>query len=152
MYLDCKYVGINNFKLIDYAYDEYFVLDCNNKYIYNAFLICKPGNKIMYECIYRIVKHVDEKFYGVDALAVTGPAMLSEIYCNYDSLDNLKLKHNFFGEPIEENTSLNTVNISEIKGGSKTIFGVYPNYRKEQYAYQKTQHYSVCWHDKKIYA
>jgi mannosyltransferase OCH1-like enzyme len=46
IYIDIKYKMINKFKLINLINKEHYVLDRNNIGIYNAFMICKPGNKL----------------------------------------------------------------------------------------------------------
>jgi mannosyltransferase OCH1-like enzyme len=56
VYLDIKYQPVNNFKLIDLTDKEYFVRDVtiSGHGIYNAFMICKPGNKFLLKAINKI--------------------------------------------------------------------------------------------------
>ena len=37
----------NEFKLIHLIQKEHFVLDSDKNGIYNAFMVCKPGNKLL---------------------------------------------------------------------------------------------------------
>jgi mannosyltransferase OCH1-like enzyme len=61
IYLDIKYQCENNFKLIQLTNKEHFVKDIpiyNRQGIYNALLICKPGNNVLLNCINKIVEFI----------------------------------------------------------------------------------------------
>lgn len=58
IYLDIKYQPINGFKFINLAEKEHWVLDCNKIGIYNALMVCKPGNNILLQAIKQIVENV----------------------------------------------------------------------------------------------
>ena len=53
IYLDIKYHCVNGFKLITLTDDEYFVADryhtLDTLAVYNAFIVAKPKNKILYK-------------------------------------------------------------------------------------------------------
>jgi hypothetical protein len=149
VYLDCKYVGINGFKFIDYVYGEYLTMDCDGENIYNAFMICRAGNKILLECIFQIIKHVRARFYGKNSLYITGPVMLKKIYEKYAGDDILFFKHDFHEGP-EEAGSLGKINI-DIRTEGKPIMGVYPTYREEQKKYNSLPHYSDIWDAGEVY-
>jgi mannosyltransferase OCH1-like enzyme len=53
IYLDIKYYCVNGFKLKTLTDKEYFIRDieASGSGIYNAFMICKPGNKKLLNCI-----------------------------------------------------------------------------------------------------
>jgi mannosyltransferase OCH1-like enzyme len=81
IYLDIKYHCSNGFKLIELTDKEYFVRDrClyfpNKKGVYQAFLVCHSGNKILHNCIYDIVKNVRDHYYGPNDLYPTGPGLM----------------------------------------------------------------------------
>lgn len=140
IYVDIKYKTINNFKLKDLLDREYYVVDRPSFFrrrngIYNAFMVCKKGNKILLECINKIVENVNLNYYGPSPLYPTGPGLLGEILTN----------NNYYVDNILQ---YNGVNITYDK---KPILGVYPEYRKEQQVYQNTEHYMSAWKKNRIY-
>lgn len=94
VYLDIKYKLLNNFNLTVLMNKEYFVLDREghsmpNKYtIQNGFIISKPGNKILLDCINQIVLNVKNNFYGFSSLYPTGPGLVGEICQKYNMIKN----------------------------------------------------------------
>ena len=81
VYLDSKYYGINGFKLITLTDKEYFCRDVKIAHsgIYNAFMICKPGNKKLLQTIKQFVKNTEDNYYGFTAVCV-GPLMMKQIF------------------------------------------------------------------------
>lgn len=163
IYLDCKYVGCYDFKFAKYVDKEYFVLDNNDKDIYNAFMVCRPGNPILRECIQKIVEYVAEEYYGENPLYITGPVLLRQIYCKYYSLDKLVLKHRVkdmqaaavaaaaSGEKPSKEGGNFTRAIIEDRTTGEQLMGVYPNYRFEQKHFQNKEHYDVFWRARTVY-
>ena len=110
IYLDIKYYGINGFKFISLTEKEYLVRDLpiSGDGIYNALMICKPGNKLLWKAIQNIVENVSTLFYGTSTLEPTGPLLLKkiidkdislsielihrEIYCRYNK-DDYKIQY-----------------------------------------------------------
>lgn len=86
--MDIKFQCINGFKLVELTDREYFVNDLNShrengiEYIdvYNVFLVCKPGNQMLYYTISNILKNVAHQNYGEDFVNITGPR---KIGCTY---------------------------------------------------------------------
>ena len=80
IYLDIKYQCMDHFQLISVVDDEYFVMDrynvLNQLAVYNAFMVTKPGNKILRKCIDKVVENVQNRSYGSCPLNVTGPTMM----------------------------------------------------------------------------
>jgi len=149
IYLDCKYVGINGFKFIDYVYREYFVADCDNYNVYTALIICRAGNPVMLGCINKIIRNVRARYYGKNALCPTGPELLREVYMNCGgNVDDLYFKHDFHEGP-EEAGALGRINI-DIRGVRKPILGVYPTYREEQNKFGNK--YLDAWNSRTVYA
>ena len=137
IYLDIKYKCINGFKFITLTTDEHFVRDryevLNRLAVYNALMICKPGNEILLKCIHRIVENVREKFYGISGLHITGPLMMVEFFT-----------------PSEKRKLNNIYHYDQdgyyyIVSGRKKFLMIYPEYRKEQVKHQNKKHYSVLW-------
>ena len=135
IYLDIKYKCCHNFKLIYVTDAEHFVQDIPSHYlpgIYQAFLVCLPNNKFLYDCIYKIVDNVKQNNYGCSALDVTGPALMGK-YISFDKC-NCILNNSYI--------------IKKTKGA---ILESYPQYKIEQKKYQKTNHYSILWNNFNIY-
>ena len=139
IYLDVKYFCINNFKFIYLTDDEYFCKDISTSGggIYNAIIICKPGNEIMLKCINNVVDSVNKRFYGKSSLEPTGPLMMKKFFSN-NEINNLKLNLKYHNE--------------------KTIYVCYnelpilffnKKYREDQKRYQK--HFAILWEERKFY-
>ena len=79
VYLDSKYYGIDGFKLIQLTDKEYFCKDINDSGIYNAFMVCKQGNKKMLQAIQQFVKNTEENYYGWKPVCV-GPLMMESFF------------------------------------------------------------------------
>lgn len=108
--------------------------------IYNAVMICKPNNPILFECINTIVKNVKNKFYGYNDLYISGPGMLGEKYFkgDYSKLQDFEIFNSYNGNYI----------ISK----KKKILSHYNEYRIEQSDYGKKYDYHELWRNRKIYA
>lgn len=92
IYLDMKFESVNGFRFSDIIDKEMYVLDIDGNSIYNAFLICKPHSKVMFKCIFQVVKHVREKDYTDCDLSITGPGMIRYMVPNEMKLES-NLKH-----------------------------------------------------------
>ena len=81
IYLDSKYYGMNGFKLLQLTDKEYFCRDVKIAHsgIYNAFMICKPGNKKLLQSIKQFVKNTEENYYGWTPVCV-GPLMMKSFF------------------------------------------------------------------------
>ena len=95
IYLDSKYYGIHGFKLLSLTGKEYFCKDIERSLgaIYNAILICKPGNAKMLQCIQQVVDNVEHNYYGTKAACV-GPLMVSRFF-SLQEREQLELSHIF---------------------------------------------------------
>ena len=150
IYLDIKYQCHNGFSFSQLEKNkEYLVLDLpgfwkQNKHgIYNAFMVCKPGNETLLKCIYKITENVYKKIYDFNPLYPTGPGLLGEIYFNgINAIDKL---NNFFMR--YDNNGKNDM----ILYNNKLILTNYPQYRNEQKRYQLSKHYYKSWTERKIY-
>jgi mannosyltransferase OCH1-like enzyme len=140
IYLDIKYTPINKFRFIALTEKEHWVLDVDNRGIYNALIVAKAGNAILLKAINQIVKHVNNRFYGNGPLEVTGPLMLARFFSPNDK-KKMDMHHRFY----------NSFNYRFIIFNNKWVFKSYNGYLKEHSKYQKAQHYSRLWHDHKIY-
>ena len=138
IYMDIKLRFLQNVKLNQFIHQEWFVED-NIVYfpegvnaVYNAFMVVKPGNEILKNCIIRIVENVKEKYYGFIDLCPTGPVLLGQFF---ESTSHLPLK--------------NKGRIVQILG--ITIIEEYPEYGAEHQLFAKTRRYGDLWHARQIY-
>jgi mannosyltransferase OCH1-like enzyme len=141
IYLDIKYSPYNEFKFINLTENEGFVLDLpSGGGIYNALMVCLPGNEILLKAINQIVENVEKKYYGISCLEPTGP-MLLEKYFSSTYKNSLKLKHK----------AIDYIDNKIIKYDNYIILKGYHGYCNEREKYSKIRHYGELWHKKKIY-
>ena len=140
IYIDIKYRPINGFKLYNLLEKEHWVLDIDNKNIYNAIMVCKPGNQILLNAINKIVENVKNKYYGNSPFEPTGPALLEKFFF-IEEKNNFDMKHILYGDNDYEKV---------VQYNSNNIFSCYPGYFKER-EYSLKKHYSNLWQEKGIY-
>jgi mannosyltransferase OCH1-like enzyme len=153
IYLDIKYSTVNNFKLINLTNDEYFVRDIPSSGggIYNAFMICKPGNLKLLNAIDNIVENFKKKYHGSGAFDITGPMLLkkqfSENEINKLTLFNLSNVNDDFPRKCPTETCI-TMN-------NRPILATYVEYRNEQRDFFKNEdvnnNYHQLYAEKKVY-
>lgn len=149
IYLNINFEPVDDFKLLNFVDEEYFVLDKNlndtNKIsIYNGLMAMKPKNEILKLALNQIIKTSVTKNYSISPLHVSGSGLLgsllhkdSEEYS--DVYDNYKLKLSKCGNYIVDN-----------QDGSNLLKS-YNTYRQEQLKNQKILHHDFLWNAKKIY-
>jgi hypothetical protein len=151
--LDCPYVDENishedDIKIINkkpYYNNIYNKIDtnkCKNKNISiaNGFIICKPKNDLMYECIKNCVKNIKNNYYGFNPLYPTGPGLLGDLYFKGD-----------FSKIDTDINIFNSINGKSILMQKNVIFKYYDGYRYEQTKNSNIKHYSILWNEKNIY-
>lgn len=141
IYMDIKYRPINNFKLYNLLEKEHWVLDINQEFIYNAVMVCKPGNEILLKAIEQICENVKNKYYGDNMFDPTGPSLLN----NYFSKEEKKLfdmKHILYGNNDYEKV---------VQFNGENVLSCYPGYFEERMFSSKKQHYSILWKNRNIY-
>lgn len=162
IYLDIKYRCMGDFKLIQLADRECFGHDFSFPGVMNNFMVCRPKNEKMLQCINQIVLNVQKKHYGNNALEPTGPMLLGShfteeekllfnMYFHYENKGKImeirlyKDRNIFIGDAYRKN------NINHDPDAFDVIFSMYPEYLIEKAKYQKTDYYAKLWKDKKIY-
>jgi len=140
IYLDIKYIPINGFKFINLLEKEHWVLDIDKNGIYNALMVCKPGNQILLKAITQIVENVKNKYYGYSSLDPTGPRLLS-IYFSKEEKKNFDMHHELY----------NSFNNRFILYNNYYILKSYNGYLDEHDKNKKNPHYSQLWEYKNIY-
>ena len=141
IYMDIKYIPINNFKLINLLEQEHWVLDNGGGGIYNALMVCKPNNEILLKSINQIVKNVTNRFYGNGFLDPTGPGLLAKYFTEEDK-QNFDIKHILKGtNDFDKYILLQNYD----------ILRCYPGYISEREVYSPKKHYAVLWKERNIY-
>ena len=143
VYMDIKYSNVGDFNLIQLTDDEYFVPDIEQSGggVYNAFIICKPGNEILKRAIDKSVKNIHEEYYGESGFHPTGPMLLKSCFNEEDiekmNKNGLKMcRHN-------DNTSICL--------NETPIVVVYDEYYKQDVRKNGQKHYWEMWEERKIY-
>ena len=138
IYLDIKYIPVNNFKFINLLDREYWVTDVDGNGIYNALMICNAGNPILLNAINEIVKNIENKYYGSSFLEPTGPLLLGK-YFSQEEKNNSVIKH------IVNNSN------KLILFNNYPILRCFHGYYSEQEKYKIRKHYSQLWNERNIY-
>jgi len=141
IYLDIKYTPMNGFRFFNLLDSEYFVLDNGGGGIYNALIVCKPGNEILLKAIKQIIHNVKTRNYGSNFLEPTGPHLLVKYFSEQEQ-NSLILKHKVIGP--NDNDKIITYN-------DIPILCCYKGYLQERDIYSKKQHYSELWKRRIIY-
>jgi mannosyltransferase OCH1-like enzyme len=140
IYIDIKYKPVNGFKFIALSEKEYFVRDYCIRDTYTALIVALAGNKILFNCIRQIVNNVNNKYYGINSLAPTGPVLLGRNFTQEEK-NSLELYHDY----------VECINKYYIVKDDTIILRWYDGYRDEQSKTQKLEHYSIFWNNRKIY-
>jgi mannosyltransferase OCH1-like enzyme len=142
IYLDIKYIPINGFRFVNLLEKEHFVLDFGEgKGIYNALMVCKPGNEILLRAIKQIVINVNNRFYGNDCLEPTGPKLLSNFFSDQEK-KSFDLKHILHGLKDYD---------KYILFNGHPVLKCYPGYNSERGRFSSLPHYSDLWGKRQIY-
>jgi mannosyltransferase OCH1-like enzyme len=141
IYLDIKYIPINGFRFVNLLEKEHFVLDWGNQGIYNALMVCKPGNEILLRAIKQVVNNVKNRYYGTDPLDPTGPNLLGNFFSDHEKR-SFDLKHILSG--------LNDYDKYILFRGHP-VLKCYPGYSSERGRFSSLPHYTDLWGKRQIY-
>ena len=138
IYMDMRY-NMNSNNLRNLLYDEHFTQDLSSSGhgIYNAFMVCKPGNKFLLDCISKILDNIKKRFYGNNSLYVTGPMMMKEVMETNNNKLNIDLKLS-----IKPHKVL-------LYNGSAVATG-YDEYENERSNFSD-KHYNILWKEQNIF-
>ena len=148
IYLDIKFECVGDFKLLQLTDQEYWVSERNllldhDRGVYQGLLVTMPQNPILQKCIIQLVDNVQQNFYGSSTLAVTGPALVGNLF----TLD--RLRNHTSLKLAEDGHSILMIN--KTGGAAMTILKKYSQYvRKEQFLSQ-VPHYQDLWEQRLIY-
>ena len=141
IYLDIKYGHLNHFKLINLTESEHWVLDTDRNGIYNALIVCKPGNEKCWQAICQIVENVKNRYYGRSKLDPTGPYLLSRIFTKEEK-QAMDMSHEYY---------LGDLNNRVILFNNIPVLRSYNGYLQDHKMFKKTDHYSNLWNSRQIY-
>ena len=141
IYLDIKYTPLNGFKFINLTESEHLVYDINGINIYNALMVCLPGNKLLINSINTIVENVKNKFYGNCYLEPTGPALLAKLITTDD-----KIMVDLYHKELNGNNNYKLIYFNEIP-----ILKSYNGHANDRDKYSKKKHYSELWNSRSVY-
>lgn len=142
IYLDIKYQPMNGFRFITLTEKEHLVLDRDKSGIYNALMVCRPGNELLIRAIRQIVTNVESKFYGKSSLDPTGPGLLARLITIDERRRMLDMKHQVFFDDFNYRTILYNNHL---------IFHSYNGYLGEHDNNKKVAYYGDLWTRKQIY-
>jgi hypothetical protein len=106
--MDMKFRLQNDFRLVALTEKEHFTWERGGHWlpgkhgIYNAVIVAKPRNPFLRKCINQIIRHVAQRYYGLNPLYPTGPGMMWLVHERDPSLigPSLDLFHAREGEYI----------------------------------------------------
>lgn len=142
VYLDIKYNTCASFTLHPFLDKEYYVRDLPTfglNGVYNAFMVCTPGNPMLLQAIHQVVENVKNRYYGRSPLDVSGPEMLLKYFTGED-VNNFE-----FYLQVESN------NICKIMNNGECILKMYDEYFEERNTFQKNAYYCHLWRERRIY-
>jgi mannosyltransferase OCH1-like enzyme len=141
IYIDIKYYPVDGFKLYNLLEQEHWVLDIGGNNIYNAVMVCKPGNPILLKAIEKICENVKTKYYGANSLEPTGPALLSKFF-SQEEKTRFDLKHLLTGSNDYDKL---------VQFNGKNILKCYSGYYKEKSKASVTRDYAHLWNERNVY-
>lgn len=89
IYVDIKFKCCDGFRLVAMTDSEYLCNTSSPNGVYNAIMVCLPGNTLLQRCIDQIVYHVQTEFYGTSAFEITGPCLVSRFLRPEDKTNDL---------------------------------------------------------------
>jgi len=153
MYFDIKMVPLVSLKSILRDNSTIFVKDLTiapngavmRECVWNGLMISPPNNKVFKHCIDEIVDNCKMRLYKRNPLDITGPCLLGRML-------KLHSGQEFFQQMVfnlsKENNTTNIIYYHNIP----YFLVEYPGYRREQWMFQKSKHYSTLYQNKQVYA
>ena len=139
--MDIKYTPLNDFRFINLTESEHLVYDIDGVNIYNALMVCLPGNQLLINAINKIVENVNNKFYGDTFLEPTGPKLLSKLITQ-DNKSIVDLNH----KELNCDNNYRIIYFNNIP-----ILKSYNGHALERDNNSKKKHYSHLWNERRIY-
>lgn len=118
----------------------HLVADVDARNIYNAVMVCAPGNDLMRRCVLKVVENVNARFYGDDSLHVTGPAMIREVITAEERKRIVTMRH--YAPRLLKNQKF-------VSRGKTVLFEMYRGYYTE--LKRTGNSYSEMWRARDVY-
>ena len=84
VYLDINKTLMRPFRaVINGNFDLVTVIDLGKCCVYQAFFACKAGLPVLALCIDKAVTNIENNYYGVNSLDITGPLMMGKVFRDY---------------------------------------------------------------------
>jgi hypothetical protein len=154
IYLDIKVRLVGGARLRDFVDAEHFVRERDGYWapesaigIYNAVLICRPRNPLLWDCIQTIVKNVRGGYYGFNPLYPTGPGMMGDLYAAAR-----RGRGAAAADGVPDFDMFHLPTLGQVVYKDKLVMEHYPEYRDEQQKDPKYKSYYALWREGKIYA
>ncbi len=125
--------------------------------IYNAFICCIPGHKILERCIEYTIHNVENEIYGSGDLSVTGPKLMSRVFniivgpviSEKDYGNGIKLIEHY---AAPTNLLCPGLTVGRIKHRGTEFFTTrYPNYYIDRIWYNTSKRYATMWKERDIF-
>lgn len=140
VYIDIKYAPCNKFSFINLMEKEHWVLDMDKYGIYNALIVCKPRNQILFKAINKVVSNVKNRFYGNSSLEPTGPLMLARFFTQNEK-NNFDMYHDIYISLEKRFIFFNEY----------LVLKSYKFYLDEHNKNKKVDYYTSLWESRNIY-
>ena len=146
IYLDVKFCTIGSVRLSELVDKEYFVRDTevSTGGVANGFMVCRPGNPKLWNCIQRIVENVKNRFYGDNPLEPTGPLCLKREFTE-DELSEMRreMELKVSGDGVNKNL--------EIVWNGRPILEAYKGYYHSDNRNDSQNYYANKWKNRTMY-
>ena len=152
LYFDIKMVPLVPLKTILRDNSTIFVKDLElmkgkimRDCVWNGLMISPPKNKVFKHCIDEIVENCKRRHYRNNNLDITGPCLLGRML-------KLHSGQNYFQQMVFNLSKENNTTSVLFYHNIPYFLVEYPGYRKEQWMFQKSKHYSTLYKNKEVYA
>lgn len=151
-YSDFTQMMLTTFDELINDVDRVFVRDSPEAHfaLYNAFMCCKPKDKILERTIELVNQRIDNRDYGFNTLDVTGPRIFGSAYCDviYKGVQTdipIEVKN---GTKILDNFMMHEKYIVDENGKNVIIKKLHNHFT---YLYGGRKHYGQLWHEKQVF-
>jgi mannosyltransferase OCH1-like enzyme len=153
LYFDIKMVPLVPLKSILRDNSTIFVKDLTvapngavmRECVWNGLMISPPKNEVFKHCIDEIVDNCKERLYKRNPLDITGPCLLGRML-------KLHSGQEFFNQMVFNLSKENNTTSVLFYHNIPYFLVEYPGYRREQWMFQKSKHYSTLYQNKQVYA
>lgn len=158
VYLDIKYNVVSPFTFHALLDKAHFVRDRVvfssrglKRGLYNALMVCPPGDARILACIEHIVQNVQTRYYGLSCLEPTGPVLVAKHIDPQGGDVTMQYGQNFNKRNDTRYIKALSSALCKKFGKKRNLLECYQGYTTEQDRNQTLPHYSVLWKKRLIY-